>query len=142
MRAARLGRDERGQMTIELLIALPVAIAIACIVFNALTFFGMCAEFDRAARNAVRIYAAAPDDNVTFMVADKMKGALELCLDDESAEVTVEGSAPYLAPATYTCTLDYHPTLFGLGVRTEVLGVPLPALHHSVQLATFSYDPI
>lgn len=140
--ARRLRHDERGQMTIELLIALPVAIVIACIVFNALTFFGLCAEFDRAARNAVRVYAASPDDNVSFMVADKVKGAVELCLDDENAEVTVEGSAPSFAVATYTCALAYHPTLFGLGVRTEVLGVPLPALRHSVQLSTFSYDPI
>lgn len=140
--ARQLRHDERGQMTVELLIALPVAIVIACIAFNALTFFGLCAEFDRAARNAVRVYAASPDDNVSFMVADKVQAAVDLCLDDENVEVTVEGSAPSFAVATYTCALAYHPTLFGLGVRTEVLGVSLPALRHSVQLSTFSYDPI
>ena len=56
----RIACGESGQMTVELMAVLPVALIIAVIVVNALVFFGDCAAFDRVARNAVRVYATSP----------------------------------------------------------------------------------
>lgn len=140
--ARRLTRDERGQMTIELLVALPVVLVIALIVFNALTFFGLCAEYDRVARNAVRVYAAAPSSEAAGEMAAEVSAAIDATLRCPTAESTVEGSAGTVAPATFTCELAYWPTLFGLGLRSEIFGVPLPALRHRIELSTFSYDPV
>ena len=137
----RLARDERGQMTVELLVVLPVLLVVALIVFNALTFFGLCAEYDRLARNAVRVYAAAPSATGADAAAE-VGAAIDASLECPTAESTVEGAAGTAAPATFTCELAYWPTLFGLGMRSEVLGVPLPALHHRIELSTFSYDPL
>ena len=57
--AARVD-DGQGQMTMELMAVLPVAILIAIIAVNVLVFFGDCASFDRVARNAIRVYATSP----------------------------------------------------------------------------------
>lgn len=133
---------ERGQMTIELLVALPVALVIALVAFNGLTFFGLCAEYDRVARNAVRVYASAPTSAVSTDAVAEVAAAIEADLDCATAESAVEGNAPSAAPATYTCTLTYHPTLFGLGLRSEIFGVAMPALHHRIALSTFSYNPL
>ena len=143
--ARRLGRavrGEGGQMTVELMVALPVMVVIALIAFNALTFFGLCAEYDRVARNAVRVYAAAPTSLEGAEAAGEVSAAIEANLGCPTAESTVEASLPHLAPATFTCSLAYHPTLFGLGVRSEVLGVALPPLRHTVALSTFVYNPL
>lgn len=43
-------RDERGQMTVELAVMIPVLVAIAVIAMNAMLFFSECAAFDRLAR--------------------------------------------------------------------------------------------
>ena len=48
--------DRSGQMTVELCAVLPVVIVIAAILVNVMTFFGECAEFDRVARNSVRLW--------------------------------------------------------------------------------------
>ena len=138
----RMARSERGQMTVELMVALPVMVVIALIVFNALTFFGLCAEHDRVARNAGRVYASAPASAVASEAAGEVQAAIEANLGCPTAESSVTASLPHLAPATFTCTLAYHPTLFGLGVRSEVLGVPLPALSHTVEMSTFVYNPL
>ena len=45
----------RGHMTIELVVVLPVVLALAVVAVNALQFFGDCAAFDREARNAIRV---------------------------------------------------------------------------------------
>ena len=57
---SRVQADDRGQMTVELLVVLPVVLIVAVVAVNALTFFGDCAAFDRVARNAVRLCAASP----------------------------------------------------------------------------------
>lgn len=141
-RLARVLEGEEGQMTVELLVALPVAIVIALIAFNAMTFLGMCAEFDRVARNAVRVHAAVPTQAAPTAAVGDIDAELAASFDEENVDVEVTGSFPSFDPAMVTCTLAYRPTLFGLGMRTEVLGVPLPALRHSIALSTFSYNPL
>lgn len=138
----RLWRGERGQMTIELVAVLPAALIIAIVVVNALTFFGECAAFDRLSRNAVRLCATSPGYGQT--VADsaaKVQALLEegMAADNLSVEVGVEQDA--LGHMRFTMTLRYLPTLFGLGLRDQVLGVALPALEHAETIVVDSYKP-
>lgn len=138
----RLQKGEAGQMTVELVAVLPVALIIALVVVNALTFFSECAAFDRLSRNAVRVCATSPGYGQT--VADsvaKVQALLdgEMTADNLTVEVGAEQDA--LGHACFTMKLRFRPTLFGLGLRDEVLGVSLPALEHTETITVDSYKP-
>ena len=51
MDVLRKERGDAGQATVELAVVLPVAIVLAVIVVNALSFFEACAAFDQPAGN-------------------------------------------------------------------------------------------
>lgn len=142
-RFATLGErvgDMRGQMTMELMATIPVAIVIAVIAVNALVFFGDCASFDRVARNAIRVYATSPSYGVQAGQSQaSIASAVQAELDGEftSVEVGYEGMGGGLT--RYTVTLDYTPNLFGMGMRDSVLGVRLPHLKHSTSLVVDAY---
>lgn len=134
--------DERGQMTVELMVVLPAVIIIAIIAVNALTFFGMCAEFDRIARNAVRICATSPayGQDVGQSVAQVEQMIVE-AMDLEGGACAVSASQDALGHTTFDLALTYQPTLFGLGLKSEVFGVALPQLAHSTSLTVDVYKP-
>lgn len=136
------GSSERGQMTVELCIFLPVAIAIAVIVVNAATFFADCAEFDRVSRNAVRVHATSPTyGQGSDAVAQLVRGELDQAFSRDNLELDVSVASNYAGCDTYTMTLGFHPTLFGMGLRSEVLGVPLPMLRHESRMTVSPYKP-
>ena len=127
-------------MTIELMAVIPVAVAIAVIAVNALVFFGDCASFDRIARNAIRVYATSPtygmqagqsQASVANAIREELTSAFEVV--DVSHEDVGGGLTRYVA------TLDYAPTLFGMGMRDSALGVQLPHLKHSTSLVVDTY---
>lgn len=135
-------RDERGQMTVELVAVLPAALIIALIAVNGLTFFSECAAFDRLSRNAVRLCAASPAYGQTM--ADsvaKIQGLLDESLTADNLTVEVGAEQDALGHARFTMKLRYLPTLFGLGLRDQVLGVALPALEHTETIVMDSYKP-
>lgn len=140
--AGKLLSDRSGQMTVEFAVAFPVMIIVAVIAVNALLFFSDCARFDRAARDAVRVYAASPGygqvlaDSVV-LVADDLEGLF----DDERNAVSVAAEARSLGHTEFTATLRFHPTLFGLGLKSSVFGVELPVLEHSVSMTVDVYKP-
>ena len=41
----------------------------------------------------------------------------------------------------FTARIEYAPTLFGLGMRSEIFGVALPPLVHEVDLVVDAYKP-
>ena len=138
--ARRLWQDSSGQMTIELAAVMPVALVIALVVVNALTFFGQCAVFDRVAHEAVRIHAASPAYR---------QGSAQSCALVE-ADITaalgcgnVDVNVSYLPVAhnldCYTATLEFSPTLFGLGLHSQVFGISMPRLVHSTDYVVDSY---
>lgn len=134
--------NERGQMTVELCLFLPVAIVIAVIVMNAVTFFGSCAEFDRVARNAVRVHATSPSySQGSGERAQLVQGALDAAFTAENLSCDVCVSSDFQGFDTYEMTLDFQPTLFGMGLRDNVLGVPLPPLTHTSRLTVCPYKP-
>lgn len=138
--AVKASVGESGQMTVELCLVFPVVIVVAVIAVNALLFFGQCAAFDRLARNAVRVVAASPSTQesatdlaarIQSMVSEGMDGADVAC-----APCGAEG-----ALTRFQVTCSFQPTLFGRGLRSQVWGVPLPALVHSTELALEVYAP-
>lgn len=135
-------RGDRGQLTVELAVVLPVALIIAVIAVNACTFFSECAEFDRLARNAVRVCACSPaygqGIEQSAAAAEAMIGE---ALDLECEEVAVSAQVRGGGYVSFEAQLRYRPTLFGMGLREEVLGVPLPSLCHSVSLVVDPYKP-
>lgn len=148
MSVAKL-REERGQMTVELCIVIPVCLVIAVIATNSLTFFAQCASFDRVGRNAVRTVAAAPSDGATSaqMEADIL-GLVEEEMEGIDANCTSAGriigdgfNVDSRGYTTFILTLRYAPTLFGLPLRGSVFGVDLPRLEHSIALTVDGYTP-
>lgn len=135
-------RSDSGQMTVELMVVLPVVIVIAVIAVNALTFFSTCAEFDRVGRNAVRVCAASPAYGQELsQSAALVETAVSDELDLPNADVSVSVRQDALGHAAFDLALSYRPTLFGLGLKDEVFGVSLPALRHTTCLVIDVYKP-
>lgn len=131
-----------GQMSVELMVVLPVALALALVVVNTLTFLSESAAFDRIARNAVRLTATSPaygaDANAAVGQIDAL---LQSAFDDENLSTSTSVSGGVAGHATFTMALDFAPTLFGLGLRDEVFGVALPRFHHEIALTVDPYKP-
>lgn len=133
-------RRSKGQMTVELAVALPVLIIVAVIAVNAVSFFADCAVFDRVARESVRVHATAPaygqsvGESCALVEAD-----LREAIGRSNIDVSVAHSSTGFDFDLYTATIEYHPTLFGMGLRSEVLGVALPALSHSTVYVVDGY---
>ncbi len=140
--ARRRGAAERGQMTVELAVVFPVLVAVAVIAVNALLFFSECAAFDRVAREAVRVHATSPAygqglEQSRAQVAQTVEQAFDRPF--EATRVAVEGTDG--GHARFTATIEFSPTLFGMGLKPSVFGVALPPLQHEVSLAVDPYKP-
>ena len=137
----RIG-DCRGQMTIEVAVAMPVLIVVAVIAVNAMTFFGECAVFDRVACEAVRVHATSPAyGQDAGQSAALVEQAIRSQLDESNLSVSVTHGMTEPDLDVFTVSLELSPTLFGMGLRSEVFGVPLPCLKHSVRYVIDGYKP-
>ncbi len=133
---------ERGQMTVEFLVVLPIALIIGLIAVNALLFFSECAAFDRVARNAARTYAASPAyGQTTEQTLALIEASVKESFHKENLSTLVRASSSGFGHTRYEMTLLFSPTLFGLGMRSSVLGVALPQLEHTIALTVDSYKP-
>lgn len=134
--------DERGQMMVELAVAFPVLIIVALIAVNALAFFSECAAFDNAFRDAVRVHATSPAsgqgvEQSSALIQASLTSAFDA--NNEAARVSVEGASG--GHVCFTGTLEYAPTLFGLGLRSTVFGIALPPLTHVSSFTVDCYKP-
>ena len=119
--------DERGQMTVELAAAFPVLIIVAVIAVNAL---------------AVRVHVTSPAAGQGIEQSSALvQTALSAAFDAENEAVRVSAEAVSGGHTRFTGTLEYMPTLFGLGLRSTVFGIPLPPLAHAVSIAVDCYKP-
>lgn len=137
-----LRREEQGQATVELAVALPVIVIVAVIAMNAVLFFSECAAFDRVARDAVRVQATSPAygqdrEQSAALVAASLRESFDKPYLASRVEVTDGGSGH----TTFTATLEFSPTLFGMGLKSQVFGVQLPHLEHSASLTVDAYKP-
>lgn len=138
----RTMRDESGQATVELAAVLPVAIIVAVVVVNALTFLGYCASFDRIAHQTVCALGSSPDSGQSpEAVAALVTAALDEQMGADNVRVSVAVRERFLGLTTFTARLEYRPTLFGLGLRSEVFGVSLPPLVHESAFSVMMYRP-
>lgn len=133
-------RSISGQMTIELAVAFPVLIAVAVIAVNACTFFADCAVFDRVAHEAVRVHAASPayrqgNAQSCSLIEQDIRSAI----DAPNVDVNVAYGAEGFDFVRFTATMEFSPTLFGMGLHSEVFGVSLPRLTHSTSLVVDVY---
>ena len=133
--------DESGQATVGFAVALPAALAVALISFNASVFLSECARFDRLARNAVRVCAVSPSYGQSAAeCAAEIEAMVDGAMDSEglSCSVFVEESSGL---ERYEVVLEYEPTLFGMPLNGEVFGLDLFSMRHAVSLSVDSYDP-
>lgn len=147
--------SELGQMTVELAIAIPVALAVMGIVVNLMVFLGDCARFDRLAAEAVRINAASPSYSSygTQARAQAVKSLLETSLGDRSylsVAVSVESILSDDAPPAegvslpmlphqerYICVLNYTP--WGLG--DSFFGISFSGIEHTRSYVIDPFKP-
>lgn len=133
---------DKGQATVELAVVLPVAIMLAVLVVNALTFFGTCASFDRAVRQAVCVQAAAPSaDQGLEAAAARIEQAARQAVPEANVSVSVSVQARAPGLTKFTARLTYRPTLFGIGLRDSIFGLRLPELSHDTSLVVDPYRP-
>ena len=133
---------ERGQMTVELAVVFPVLIAVAVIAVNALLFFSECAAFDRVAREAVRVHAASPAYGQGLeQGCAQIAQTVEQACDRPYTATRVAVEEVNGGHAKFTATIEFSPTLFGMGLKSSVLGVALPHLQHAVSLVVDPYKP-
>lgn len=134
--------SEHGQASVELMMALPVMIAVTVIMVNALLFFSDCAAFDRLAHQAVRVHAASPAYGQDAQRSrDLVQSELERSFARDNLEVSVAVESVSGGRLAFDATLEYSPTLFGMGLRTEVFGVRLPGLSHTASYVVDQYKP-
>lgn len=135
-------RNESGQMTVEFVVMFPVVVIVAVVAVNALLFFSECAAFDRVARDAVRVHAASPAYGQGL---EQSKAQVQTALDEAfcrpylDARVSVEGGN--FGHVTFVAVLEFYPTLFEMGLKSQVFGVSLPHLEHSVSYTVDVYKP-
>lgn len=130
-------------MTVELVVVLPVFLIVAVIAMNALDFFSLCASFDRAAHNAVRLYATSPAygqdaAQSNALVEQSLQGRYQ---QEDNVDIAVQSRAVSFGQREFTATARYYPTLFGLKLCDEVFGVSLPCLTHATRFVVDCYKP-
>jgi hypothetical protein len=132
----------KGQMAVELAVALPVILIMLGVLVNTMCYLNVCARFDRLAAEAVRIEAVSPayGDYGSQSRADKVAALLRRKFADKAGTVRIEvfvqrGPRPEAGglsiplapqPETYVCVLHYSPA--GLGVN--FFGMDLLSLEH------------
>lgn len=146
-------QQERGQMSVELAVLMPVIIVVALVVYNLARFVALCATFDRAAFNAVSSFGVAPTGTQTSVVAvDQVERNIAQSLGAGDAftvrvsanRVQADGSSSgmSLAPHLYefTCKLFFKPWPSAF----VIVGVPFNApvvLLHERTLVVDRYSP-
>lgn len=134
--------NEVGQATVELMVALPVMIAIAVVVVNATLFLSECAAFDRLARQSIRVHAASPAYGQDAQRSRELvEGQLQREFDRDNLSISVAVESVSGGRLAFSATLEYFPTLFGMGLRSEVFGVQLPGLSRTVKCTVDQYKP-
>ncbi|MEF2655324.1 MAG: hypothetical protein U0M72_02660 [Eggerthellaceae bacterium] len=136
-----VGRERySGQMTVEFVIAFPVALVVALVSVNAVLFFSDCASFDRLFRSAVCTYAASPayEQDVSESCA-LVKSSIEDDFSRENLQFEVTSTGASGGLVTFNGALTFQPTLFGMGPLSGAFGVGFPSLSHQEQITVDVY---
>ena len=132
---------DKGQMTLEFMIVLPVMLAIAIISQNAMFYLSECASFDRSVKDIIRVHSSSPtysegSETITAKITDDINRIINQ--DYLECGISKEKTLSF---TKYTATLRYFPNIFGMGLKDSVLGVPMPTASHEVQFTIDQYKP-
>lgn len=135
-------KANEAQATVELCVMFPIILIIAVIMVNALTFFTKCASFDRSLQQIVSSLGTsiAYGENI-----QNFRSQIIAMLNDEfdndfiEFEISVENQSGN--HQTFDGILKMYPTLFGMGLRDNIFGVPLPSLNHHQKISIDVYKP-
>lgn len=137
--------SNKGQMTVELAVVLPVVIVCALIGYNVIRFAQVCAIFDRASRNAIVNFGVAPSGNQdTSTACQQIQRAVEHSLNSNSCQIDVEAHtllddsqvqstglnficSPLLTK--YTITLHFYPWPSFAAIAGVKSGIPAHVTH-------------
>ena len=134
-------KKDKGQMTLEFMIVLPVMLAIAIISQNAMFYLSECASFDRSVKDIIRVHSSSPtysegSETITAKITDDINRIINQ--DYLECGISKEKTLSF---TKYTATLRYFPNIFGMGLKDSVLGVPMPTATHEVQFTIDQYKP-
>lgn len=149
-----MSRENRGQMTVEFAVLMPVVIVVALVVFNLTKFCEMCAVFDRVSKDAVLSQGVAPSgDQATSTSVDAVRSAIEAAVDSRQCEIEVtaerssegargEGVTFPVSPllTTYHCNLRFRPWPSSFSLA-GVLFSPPPFLVHERTIVVDRFRP-
>lgn len=150
----RLVHARRGQMAVELMVVMPVVVALAIVALDCMVYFGDCARFDRVAGEAVRLHGASPSSaeygaseslgEIQQEISRGMGNPSRLSFAVSCDGALVSGiSEPgsigsYLPqPRTYTCTLSFTPWPLASGA----FGVQSIHMSHGKSYVVDPYRP-
>ncbi len=138
-----LTKDIDGQMSVEFVVAFPVMIAIAAIAVNAMAFFGICAAFDNDFRDLVRVHATSPayGQDIAQSCTAIEQGLAATFEGKDTVVAHVSAQAVSRGHTTFTGTVEFSPTLFGLSLKDSIFGVSLPKLVHREEFTVDCYKP-
>ena len=135
---------ERGQMSVEMAVSLPVLFVCLVMAVDVLVYMGECARFDHLAPQEILACATSPARGVSSQADEEGVRAVlaqEFSRYGEQVQVVAEEAGLLDGSVTYTCTLSLAPWPLG-AAGGEVFGVKVPgALQHSCSFAVDPYVP-
>lgn len=150
----RAAAPRSGQMAVEVMVVLPVVVALIIVVVDTMVYLGDCARFDRVAAEAVRVHAGSPS-SAEYGVVDntaEVKNEIEAAMpnsDHLSYAVTSQGALSaglsgyggvlsfIPQPQVYICALVFSPWPFSHGA----FGAHPLQITHSRSFVVDPYHP-
>ncbi len=144
VRPRRGSAAERGQMSVEMAVSLPVLVVCMVIAIDVLVYMGECARFDHLAPQEILACATSPSHGAASQAnAQGVQDALSSEFSRYNAQVEVDAQEGGVldGAVVYTCTLSLAPWPLGFA-GSSVLGTGVPlALRHSCSFAVDPYVP-
>lgn len=129
-----------GQMTMELVYALPVFILLAFLVAQCVHVLNTCIAFDGYAHELARIEVVAPSSGVSSSEqARAIEQKLSKRFDSESVEVSTRIEELPLHHARAISSITIYPQFFGRSMPRDIFGMRLPSFTHSAQTVFTTY---
>lgn len=136
-----LNKEQSGQMSVEIATLVPVVIAVALLIINALHFAEIVARFDRVAPNAVLVCGVVPSGAVSdYAYQEAVASQIQEAMQEYSCSVKVQseqigvGDSRALlnlsaGTVRYTCTLVYTPWPCAISIAGTRYQLPLEVSH-------------
>ncbi|MBQ9059053.1 MAG: hypothetical protein IJ125_07705 [Atopobiaceae bacterium] len=147
----RLWQEQAGQMSVELVVCMPVVLICAFVVFNLAQFVVVCSRFDRIVPDAILAHGASPEGEQTLLTSiEQVEQSIRDAMDTTRA--TIELTAEPLSfsevgllslvgqPTRFTCVLTMSPWPSQLSVAGISLSAP-QFMRHECSIVIDRYRP-